>query len=104
MHDITVRLDEGQTGSIGTASAGTHSTLRLRQMLEECTFALAGARDGQQVVTQALFRQGDRNRVTDMTGGADLPANTPGQLRWSQRRTGASAFHIGQISQVLRLG
>ncbi len=70
-------------------------------MLEERAFALAGAGDGQQVVTQALGGEVDRHRVTDVAGGTDLPALAQGQFSGCQRR--ASAFHIRQVGQVLRL-
>ena len=81
MHDIAVWLDEGQSGSACTVSTGSQRTHRLRQVLEERTFALAGTGDGQQVVTQALLWQEDWHTVPGMTGGADLPAMAQGQFR-----------------------
>src|SRR5450759_5365686 len=50
VHDIAMRLDEGQTRPSRLVSAGSQRTHRLRQVLEERTFAFAGAGDGQQVV------------------------------------------------------
>src|SRR6266702_3830093 len=55
VHHIAVWLDEGQTWSSCTLSVGSLSAYRLRQVLEERTFALAGAGDGQQVVPQAFL-------------------------------------------------
>ena len=55
VHDISVWLDERQTNTPRFASAGSQRTHRLRQVLEECTFALAGAGDGEQVVPQAFI-------------------------------------------------
>jgi hypothetical protein len=55
MHDISVWLDEGQTRSTYTLRAGSLSTHRLCQVLEERTFALAGTGDSQKIVTQARF-------------------------------------------------
>jgi hypothetical protein len=103
MHDITVWLDEGQSRSACTLSTRSQSTHRLRQVLEERAFALTGAGDGQQVVTQVLLWQEDRHAVSGMTGYTDLPAVASGQLRGCQRCAGASALHIGQVGQVLRL-
>jgi hypothetical protein len=73
MHDIAVWLDEGKTRPSSLASAHSQRTHRLRQVLEERTFALAGAGDGQQVVTQTFLWQEDRYAMASMTGGANLP-------------------------------
>ncbi len=51
VNHIAVWLDEGKTGSACTLSTRSQSTHCLRQVLEERTFALAGAGDGEQVVT-----------------------------------------------------
>ena len=56
MYNIAMWFDEGQTGRSCAVSARSQRTHRLSQVLEERTFALAGAGDGQQVVTQALLR------------------------------------------------
>ena len=72
---------KARPGAPVLVSAGSQRTHRLRQVLEERTFALAGAGDGQQVVTQALLWQKDWHAVPGMTGGADLPAVAQGQFR-----------------------
>ncbi len=104
MHDVAVRLDERQPGSICTNGVGSQSARSLRQMLEERTFALARAGHGQQVMAQTLLGQEDRYLVPCMTGDADLPALAHRQLWGRQCRAGASPLQERQIGQITRLG
>src|SRR5207245_2229774 len=71
--DIAMRLDEGQARSSGVIFPRSYRAHRLRQMLEKRTLALAGAGNGQQVVTQALSGQIHRHAMPGMAGGAELP-------------------------------
>ncbi len=85
------------------ASISAYGTHRLRQVLEERALALARTGDGQQVVTQALVGQEDRHTVPGMAGGADFPAMAQGKLMGGECCTGAGAFQVRQVGQVLRL-
>src|SRR5260221_13520710 len=99
MHDIAMRLDEGQPGSSGTVGPRAHGAHRLGQVLEKGAFALARAGDGKQIVAEALLWQGDRNRGPGMTGGTELPAITLPQRSRGQGPARMSAVHRRQVGQ-----
>src|SRR5260221_14211196 len=104
MHNIAVGLDECQSGTPYAVSTGSHGKNRLGQVLEERTFAFAGAGNGQQVVAQTLLRQEDRHTMPCMTRGADLPAMAHRQLGRSQRCTSTSPLQERQDGESTRRG